>query len=92
MTKEAMIRARIEPQLKEDVDGIFHELGLSITEAITLFYQQVRLNRGLPFEVRIPTETTIKTFKDTDAGKGTVRCKDAQEMFDKLGILTTDLH
>lgn len=86
MAKEAMIRARIEPHLKAEVDNIFQELGLTITEAITLFYQQVRLKRGLPFEVRIPNETTVRTFQDTDAGRKVVRCKDAQDMFDKLGL------
>jgi len=86
MTKVATIRARIEPQLKAEVESIFRELGLSITEAITLFYQQVKLNRGLPFEVRVPNETTLKTFQDTDAGQEIVRCKDAQDMFDKLGL------
>ena len=86
MAKEAMIRARIEPRLKAEVETIFDELGLSITEAITLFYKQVKLNRGLPFEVRIPNETTLKTFQDTDAGRRLVRNKDARDMFDKLGL------
>ena len=86
MAKEAMIRARIEPRLKAEVEDIFDELGLSITEAITLFYKQVKLNRGLPFEVRIPNETTLKAFQDTDAGRRLVRNKDAQDMFDKLGL------
>jgi DNA-damage-inducible protein J len=86
MAKEAMIRARIEAHLKEEVESIFRELGLSITEAITLFYQQVRLNRGLPFEVRLPNETTLSTFKDTDAGQKVIQCQDAQEMFDKLEL------
>ena len=86
MAKEAMIRARVEPHLKDEVESIFQELGLSITDAITLFYQQVRLHRGLPFEVRIPNETTRRTFEDTDAGRKVVRCKDAREMFDKLGL------
>jgi DNA-damage-inducible protein J len=86
MAKEAMIRARIEPQLKAEVEDIFQELGLSITEAVTLFYKQVKLNRGLPFEVRIPNETTLKTFKDTDAGRHVVRARDAQDMFKKLGL------
>ena len=62
------------------------ELGLSVTEAITLFYQQVRLNKGLPFEVRIPNPTTLQTFEDTDAGCHLVRPRDAQEMFKQLGI------
>jgi DNA-damage-inducible protein J len=85
MAKEAMIRARVEPHLKAEVEDIFQELGLSITEAITLFYRQVKLNQGLPFEVRIPNETTLKTFQETDAGRKVVRTKDAREMFKKLG-------
>ena len=86
MPKEAMIRARIEPRLKAEVEDIFQELGLSITDAITLFYKQVKLNRGLPFEVRIPNETTLRTFRDTDAGRKIVRSKDARDMFNKLGL------
>jgi DNA-damage-inducible protein J len=86
MAKEAMIRARIEPHLKAEVDEIFQELGLSITEAITLFYRQVKLNRGLPFDVRIPNETTVKAFEDTDAGQNVVQCKDTADMFSKLRL------
>ncbi len=86
MAKAAMIRVRVEPELKKDVENIFQELGLSITEAITLFYRQVRLNRGLPFEVRIPNETTVRTFQDSDAGRNVIRAETAEEMFEKLGV------
>jgi len=86
MAKAAMIRARIEPELKTDVENIFQELGLSITEAITLFYRQVKLNRGLPFEVRIPNETTARTFQDSDAGRNVIRTENAEKMFEKLGV------
>jgi len=44
----------IEPELKSDVEGIFKELGLSATEAINLFYRQVRLKKGLPFRTTYP--------------------------------------
>ncbi len=54
MTKSAMIRARVDPQLKDDVETILQELGLSTTQALTLFYQQIRLNRGIPFDLRLP--------------------------------------
>lgn len=86
MHKSAMIRARVDPALKDEVETVFEELGLSATEAITLFYQQVRLNRGLPFDVRIPNAATLRTFAETDAGKNVVPCEDAQDMFDRLGI------
>ena len=58
MAKTAMIRARLEPDLKRDAETVFSTLGLSATEAITLFYKQVTLHHGLPFEVRIPNAET----------------------------------
>jgi DNA-damage-inducible protein J len=86
MPKSAMIRARIDPTLKEETDFIFQRLGLTTTQAITLFYQQVNLHQGLPFEVRIPNETTRRTFEDTDAGKNVIGCQNIDDMFDKLNI------
>jgi DNA-damage-inducible protein J len=86
MSKSAMVRARIEPELKEQTEKIFKQLGLSVTQAITLFYKQVEARNGLPFNVVIPTSETLKTFEATDADKDLVVCKNADEMFDKLGI------
>ena len=62
------------------------KLGLSPTQAITLFYRQVEIRKGLPFDVVIPNATTRKTFEDTDAGRNLVVCEDADDMFRKLGI------
>ena len=86
MSKTAMIRARIEPNLKNQVEKIFNKLGLTTTEAITIFYSLVSLNQGLPFEIKIPNEETIQTFNDTDKGDNTTECKDADDLFNKLGI------
>ena len=86
MSKTATIRARMEPSLKEHVEQIFQKLGLNTTEAINLFYKQVVLNNGLPFELKIPNETTLQTFQDTDAGRNLVECKDIDDMFEKLDI------
>lgn len=86
MAKSAVVKARIEPELKDEVEYIFHELGLSTTEAVTLFYHQVKLRGGLPFEVAIPNELTEKTFRDTDAGKNLVRAEDKEDLFEKLEL------
>ena len=86
MAKIATVRARIEPWLKEDVEKLFKKMGLSTTEAINLFYRQVKLRNGLPFNVVIPNKTTEKVLKDTDAKRNLIRCEDADDMFDKLGI------
>ena len=81
-----MVRARIEPELKKHTEEIFQQLGLSVTQAITLFYSQVKVRNGLPFNVVIPTNETLSTFEATDADKDLVVCKDIDEMFNKLGI------
>ena len=75
MSKSAMIRARTTPELKKNVEPIFKELGLTTTEAINLFYRQVCLYRGLPFDVRIPNEETLKTFNESDKGENLKECK-----------------
>ncbi len=54
-----MIRARVEPELKWEAEGYFSALGLSTTEVITLFYKQVTMHRGLPFDVRVPNAETV---------------------------------
>lgn len=83
MGRASTIRARIEPDLKDQAEQVFRTLGLTTTQAITLFYKQIELRNGLPFEVAIPTETTRRTFDDTDAGPNLVICEDAADMFEK---------
>lgn len=86
MSKTTTVRARIEPHLKKEAEHVLGELGLSATQAITLFYRQVTLRKGLPFDVVIPNTATRTTFEKTDAGRDLVVCKDADDMFKKLGI------
>jgi len=86
MNKTATVRARIQPKLKDHAESVFHRLGLNATQAITIFYKQVELRRGLPFELAIPTSTTRQTFDSTDAGHDLIVCENADDMFKKLGI------
>jgi DNA-damage-inducible protein J len=86
MGKISTIRARIEPELKDKAERIFQQLGLTTTQAITLFYKQVELKKGLPFDVAIPNAITRKTFSDTDAGRDLIICDDTDDMLKKLGI------
>jgi DNA-damage-inducible protein J len=86
MSKSATIHARIEPELKEEAEAILKELGLNATQAITLFYQQVKLNRGLPFVLRVPNETTRQTMDDTDGEKNLMYCRDADDLFKRLNL------
>ena len=70
MAKTEMIRARVEPELKRQAEELFSSLGLSTTEAITLFYKQVTLHRGLPFSVRMPNAETLGALEQARDGEG----------------------
>ena len=67
--KTTMIHARVEPDLKHEAEVILKQLGLNTTQAVTLFFQQIRLHKGLPFEVKLPTAETEDAFRDVLAGK-----------------------
>jgi len=86
MIKTATVRARIQPKLKDIAENVFRRLGLNPTQAITIFYRQVELRDGLPFDLAIPSSATKQTFDATDAGRDLIVCKDAADMFKKLGI------
>jgi len=84
MTKTAVISARIKPDLKQSAEEVFEELGLTASQAITLFYKQVELQRGLPFLVRIPNKVTAEALEQT-------RTRRDLESFHSLDDLHADL-
>lgn len=95
MAKTANLYARIEPELKEKAESILAELGIPASNAITMFYRQIILQQGLPFEVKLPTAKPVdlrkltqpqldaelqKGFDDVAAGK----TKPVEQVFDSI--------
>ena len=64
--KTEKIQARVSPSLKASAENIFRHLGISPTEAIRMFYSQVTLHQGLPFDVRIPNEVTLEAMREAE--------------------------
>ena len=85
MAKTEMIRARVEPELKRQAEDLFSALGLSATEAITLFYKQVTMHRGLPFDVRIPNTETMEALRQAQVGEGLTEYADLEDLKSSLG-------
>ncbi len=95
MAKSANLYARIEPEVKEQAENILAALGIPASSAITMFYKQIIMQRGLPFEVKLPRSRFVdssvlsdeemevelqKGFADIAAG----RTKSAQSVFDNI--------
>lgn len=58
-TKSANLYARIEPEVKEQAESILSALGIPASNAINMFYKQIILQRGLPFDVKIPSSRPV---------------------------------
>jgi DNA-damage-inducible protein J len=71
---------------KQEVEGILAELGLTASETVHLLYRQIKLQRGLPFEVRIPNPLTARTLRASQSGKGVKRFRTKQELCGDLGL------
>jgi DNA-damage-inducible protein J len=69
MGKTDTIRARVEPRLKRDAEAVLKKIGLTSSEAITLFLTQVKLTKGLPFPVRVPNKETKRALTEARARK-----------------------
>lgn len=80
MTRTATIRARVSPDLKHEAEEVFTALGVSPAEAIRLFYRQVTLHRGLPFDVKIPNAASREAMQRTLVGEDLVEYSDLDEL------------
>jgi DNA-damage-inducible protein J len=81
MAKAEFIRARVDETLKTSTETLFARLGLTMTEAITLFLTQCEMRQGLPFEVKIPNEETRRALDEAHAGVGIISHNTVEDMF-----------
>lgn len=59
MANTAAVYARIEPELKNEVEGILSQLGITPSAVVQMLYNQIRLTKGIPFEIKLPTRKPL---------------------------------
>jgi len=84
MGKTATIQTRVDPALKRNAQIILNKLNISMSEAISIYLSQITLQRGIPFEIKIPNEVTAKTLRDSENGKNLHKVDSVDELFEKL--------
>jgi len=72
MTLNTTVRARVDEQLKYEVEEILKQIGLTTSQAITLFMNRIRYEKGIPFELKVPNAITIKAMEEADNNDGEV--------------------
>mgnify|MGYP001618084618 FL=1 len=71
--RSSYVNSRIESRTKKDAESVFRELGISQSEAVRLFYRQVIIHRGIPFDIRIPNKETIAAFSELSNERRTLQ-------------------
>ena len=70
MALDATVRARVDSQLKKDVEEILSDIGLSTSQAITIFLKGVKREKGIPFDLKIPNKKTLEAMQEAKDGVG----------------------
>jgi DNA-damage-inducible protein J len=84
--KTVNLNIRTNKALKDSVESILHDLGLTHSTVINLLYRQIFLLKGIPFPVKIPNKTTQKAIKELESKKGLKTYSNSAELFEELGI------
>ena len=85
MSKTTMITARVDPKLKRETEKVLKGLGLTTTQAITLFFSQINLRKGLPFAIATPNSETARAIEDALAGVDLHTAESADALLGDLG-------
>ena len=73
MPRTATIQARIDPEIKAQAQEILNKLHISMSEAISMYLAQVALQKGIPFELKIPNEVTAETIRKSEKVKNFIK-------------------
>lgn len=58
-TRTANVYTRVDPDTKEQAEAILNQLGIPMSNAIGMFLKQVVLQRGMPFDMKLPSAAPV---------------------------------
>lgn len=78
LAKTAKLNIRIEPETKAAAEQLFSALGITITDAVTIFLKQALLTGGIPFPLELPkpNKYTLAAMEETES---IINSKEANE-------------
>lgn len=74
---------KVDPKAWDAAKIIFKEYNLTVSDAINIFLNRVRIDRGLPFSIKVPSKELKKAIKEADTNN-LIRYADTEEMMHDL--------
>jgi DNA-damage-inducible protein J len=81
MGKSAVIQARVDEQTKAKAVKILKQLDMTLSQAVSLFLKQITLQKGIPFEVKIPNKKTALALTKVKNGQDLHEVASADDIF-----------
>lgn len=86
MAANAFVRARIDETVKNEAADVLASMGMTVSDLMRITLTKVAREKALPFDMRVPNELTAKTIATSEKGIDVHKAKDADDLFNKLGI------
>jgi len=77
---------RVEKEFYEEAKKVFNKLGLTFGDAVNVFLAKVAMEKGIPFELKLPSKELEKRIDNLEKNKNIQTYSDSKELFDDLGI------
>ena len=84
MSKTATLTVRLDPKVKSQAQKVLDKLGITTSQAITMYFRQISMENGLPFRAHVPNEETEQIMEEAFAGKNLHSAKNVDDLFAQL--------
>lgn len=85
MSAQAVVRARIDPEVKAQAAEALEAMGLSLSDAIRMLLVRIAAEKALPFPAKVPNATTLEAMRELEEGGG-ARFDTVEALFEDLRI------
>ena len=80
------VRARVDEALKNEAATVLADMGLTVSDVVRIALTKIAKEKALPFDLRTPNALTAATLAKSERGEDVHLAKDADDLFDQLGI------
>ena len=86
MAATAFVRARVDETVKNEAAEVLADMGLTVSDVVRIALTKIAKEKAMPFDMRVPNALTAETLAKSERGEDVHRAKDADDLFQQLGI------
>ena len=86
MAATAFVRARVDEAVKNEAAEVLADMGLTVSDVVRIALTKIAKEKALPFDMRVPNALTTETLAKSERGEDVHRAKDADDLFQQIGI------